>query len=138
MQDIIPYIDLAARCRDQRTHDRNLEGEIFRALESGKGGNWADNFGDDDVWHREDPIGDGGWDSPPHYTVSIDSANAARIEGMRLVSLREHEASDIGSMDPDWRPCAATVALNHRTFEGSGHSLATAYMAAILSAMAAQ
>lgn len=132
---IIPYADLAARCRDLKQSDRRLDGQIFHALESPDGGNWSDNFGDDDVWHREDPIGDGGWDSPPHYTASIDSADAARIEGMRLASLREYESSDIGGADPTWRPCGATVSLDNRMFEGAGHSLATAYMDAILTAL---
>jgi hypothetical protein len=134
--DTVPHADLAARCRDARTPDRNLEGEIFRTLEAKEGDNWSDNFGDDDVWHREDPIGDGGWDSPPHYMSSIDAADGARGTDLRLVSLREHEASDIGAADPTWRPCGASVSDGLRTHEGRGFTLATAYMDAILTARA--
>ena len=136
--ETIAHAELASRCRDVRAPDRRLDGEIFRTLEAKQGDVWSDDFGDG-VWHREDPEERGAMDAPSRYTGSIDAVDAARrAHGLRLDSLREHIPSDIGASDPDWRPCGATVSDGLRVHDGRGHSLATAYMDAVLTALAAK
>jgi hypothetical protein len=137
--ETIAHTELASRCRDVRAPNRQLDGEIFRTLEAKEGDVWSDMFGDDDVWHRNDAEDRAAWDGPAPYTGSIDAVDAARrAHGLRLDSLREHIPSDIGASDPDWRPCGATVSDGMRVHDGRGHSLATAYMDAVLMALAAK
>jgi hypothetical protein len=61
---------------------RRLDGLIFRALEQREGDVWVE-FGDDDVWHRQDPDDRVAYDTPPRYTGSIDVAAKAAPEGWR-------------------------------------------------------
>lgn len=127
--------ELSAMCRDATTPDRTLDGEIFRRLESRQGDVWADDIGDDGVWYREDPLDPGAWDAPPHYSESMDAVHASRPDGMTLTSLREYTRADIGDADPDWRQCGATVTYGFRRIEGSGATLALAYMDAVIRAV---
>lgn len=52
---------------------RLADGEIFRAVCGRPGDVWR-QFGDDDIWHRQDPKDTVAYEPPPYYTASIDAA----------------------------------------------------------------
>jgi hypothetical protein len=73
--------DLAERVEKLTGPCRETDGLIFKALEQREEDMWT-TFGDDEVWHRQDPQDHCAFDAPPAYTASLDAAMTLVPEGV--------------------------------------------------------
>jgi hypothetical protein len=76
-------IELAEQCEKLTGPCRETDGLIFKALEQREEDMWT-TFGDDEVWHRQDPNDHCAYDPPPLYTASLDVAMTLRLDWMSI------------------------------------------------------
>ena len=75
---------LIARLEEATEESRELDGLIFRATHQDQEPAHWDKYGAEDAWCHQDPDDKIAWETPPHYTTSLDAALTLVPEGWWL------------------------------------------------------